>query len=233
MGVMLPPPFSLRGLIPHPLQDSCFRSSLTPAYEVPSSPPLALDFLCISLRLCIVGIPFPSFTVGAELSKPFLKYLSVSVTCVLSGNTSVCNFTASSSFHIEKCIGHSHTSRSSQVFGLVLPISTSLVFIPLLSYSYIHSLSWHLTAPFGLALSCPTPAWLAHFCCPSPCSPSSVTIQKHASVMPVLLALTNAVLAHPPGSPSQCLFHPLFHPAIRHRFVPQYSSGVQVHTLTS
>ena len=46
------------------------------------------------------------------------------------------NFTASASFRIRKGIGLSHSSRSSHVFGLVLPTSPSLVLVPLLGYSY-------------------------------------------------------------------------------------------------
>jgi len=48
------------------------------AHEVRFSP-LTPHFLCTSCRFCTVGIPFSSLTVGAELSKPFAKYLSVSV----------------------------------------------------------------------------------------------------------------------------------------------------------
>jgi len=75
---------------------------------------------------------------------------------VLSGNTSVSNFSTSSSFCIWKSVRRGYSSRSSQVFGSPssshLPSYTFLVFIPLLSYSYSHPLSshplsWHLTAP--------------------------------------------------------------------------------------
>jgi len=74
---------------------------------------------------------------------------------VLSGNTSVSNFSISSPFRIRKSIGRGYSGRSSQVFGLPSstqpPLSTLLVFVPLLGYSYIHPpsshlLSWHLTA---------------------------------------------------------------------------------------
>ena len=74
---------------------------------------------------------------------------------VLSGNTSVSNFSSSSSFRIRKSIRCGYSSRSSQVFGLPSStqpaLSTLLVFVPLLGYSYIqprpfHPLSWHLTA---------------------------------------------------------------------------------------
>ena len=77
---------------------------------------------------------------------------------VLSGNTSVSNFSTSYSFRIRKSIGRGYSSRSSQVFELPSsshpPISTLLVFVLMLGYSYIHPpashpLGWHLTA------SCP------------------------------------------------------------------------------
>jgi len=76
-----------------------------------------------------------------------------------------------------------------------------------------HPLSWHLTAP--------------------PRGRSSVTIQKPASVTPVLLAVANAALAHPPATPHQSHLHTLSYPAIGHRFVPRHRSGVQVHTFIS
>ena len=74
---------------------------------------------------------------------------------VLSGNTSVSNFSTTSPFRIWKSIGRGYSSRSSQVFGLPSPtqppLSTLLVFVTLLGYSYIHPpsshlLSWYLTA---------------------------------------------------------------------------------------
>jgi len=95
------------------------------------TPPLTPLFLCTLLRFCSVGIPFPSLTVSAELSKPFAKYLSVSITCVLSGNTPVGNLMTSFSFCIRKSLGRGHSSRSFQVFGLVLPTSTSLGLPPI------------------------------------------------------------------------------------------------------
>jgi len=75
---------------------------------------------------------------------------------VLSGNTSVSNFITSSSFRIRKSIGRGYSSRSSQVFGLVLPPH---ILLPPPSWSSSrcsvtathtppssHTLSWHLTA---------------------------------------------------------------------------------------
>jgi len=62
---------------------------------------------------------------------------------------------------------------------------------------------------------------------------SSVAIQKPASATPVLLAVANAALAHPPVTPHQCRLNTPTYPAIGHRFVPRHRSGVRVHTLTS
>jgi len=93
------------------------------------------------------------------------------------------------------------------------PPSTLLVFVPLLGYSYIHPLSWHLTAPL----------------------PRSIfgRYTKPASVTPVLLAVANAALALPPATPHQGRLHTPCYPAIGHCFVPRHRSSVQVHTLTS
>ena len=65
--------------LPLPPQGSCSCSSLTPAHEVQFSP-LPRTSFASHLGSCIVGIPFPSLTVGTEFSKPFAKYLSVPVT---------------------------------------------------------------------------------------------------------------------------------------------------------
>jgi len=62
---------------------------------------------------------------------------------------------------------------------------------------------------------------------------SSVAIQKPVSVRPVLLAVANAALAHPPATPHQSRLHTPSHTAIGHRFVPRHRSAVQVLTLTS
>ena len=87
-------------------------------------------FLYTSLKLYTVGIPFSSFKVNAESSKPFVKYFSVSATCILSGNTSVTTFPTSFPFSIRKSISCSCSSRLSPVFAQVLPTSTSIRFHP-------------------------------------------------------------------------------------------------------
>jgi len=78
-----------------------------------------------------------------------MKFLSVSITCVLSGNTSVSNFTTSSSFRIQQSFGHDCSSQSSQVFELVLPTSSSPGFRP------VARLQLHY--PSQLAPCCPPP----------------------------------------------------------------------------
>jgi len=78
----------------------------------------------------------------------------------------------------------------------------------------------------------PPPPQLLSYCSPFRVRPS-VSIQNPVSVTPVLLAVTNTTLAHPPATPHQSHLHPPFHPAIGHRFISWHRSGVQVHTLTS
>jgi len=117
---------------------------------------------------------------------------------VLSGNTSVSNCSTSSSFRIRKSISHGYSCQWSQVFGLVLPAHI-LLSPPSWSSSHCsvtatstppssHPLSWHLAAS--------RLRWIF-----------LVAIQKPASVTPLLLAVANAVLAHPQGTPHQSLRH--------------------------
>ena len=94
----------------------------------------------------MVGILFPSLRVGAEPSRPFVKYLSVSTTCVLLGNASASNFKTLSLFHIQKSISRSHSRWSSKVFGLVLPSSTSS------SFPSVAQLQLHYPHPAGTIL---------------------------------------------------------------------------------
>jgi len=77
----------------------------------------------------------------------------------LSGNTTLSDFSISSSFRIRKSIGRGYSSQSPQVFGLPSPphssSTTLLVFVPWLGYRCTLSplsppLSWHLTAPLSL-----------------------------------------------------------------------------------
>jgi len=154
---MLPPLFSLWGLV------SFHYGVLVSVYcWLPlmnfGSPPLTPHFLCTLLRFPMVGIPFPSSTVSVEPSKLFAKYLSILVRSVLSGNASVSNFTTSSLFHIRKSTGRGHSSRSSQLLGLVLPTSTSFGLHPVAQLQ-LHPLpqlapyclfGWNPTAPSRL-----------------------------------------------------------------------------------
>jgi len=141
------PPIYLQGPSPLPQRGSCSHSSLTPTHESRFSPLTCISF-APHLGICTVSIPFHWFTVGTEPSKPVVKYLSISITCILSGNAWVSNFMTSSSVYIRKSIGHSSSSRSSPVFALVLPTSIFPAFVILLGYSYTTHPSWHLTASF-------------------------------------------------------------------------------------
>jgi len=164
--------------------------------------PLTPHFLCALLTFSTVGILFPSFTIGAELSKPFCEVPFSLGYVVLSGNTSVSNFKASSSSCIRQSFGRAHSSCSSQVFGLVLPTSTSLV--PSRS-----SVTATLPPPAGTLLPLslastllPHPIQAGTLLLPPPSRQPSIAIRKHALVTPVPLAVANPV----------CLFHqgPLF-----------------------
>jgi len=140
------PLLSLLEPSPLPPPGSCSHSSLAPLMKFCSRP---YSRLPLQLAFVLHGWHSIPFTHGrrsvfqALCEVPFRpSYV------VLWGNYSVSNFTASSSFRIRNSIGHSHSSRSSQVFGLVLPSSTSLIFLLLLSFGYTTPPSGHLTAPF-------------------------------------------------------------------------------------
>jgi len=75
---MLQPLLSLWGLPPPP-RCSCSCASLTPAHEVQFSPLPRTSFAPRLGFARFSGISPPSLMVGAELSKPFAEYLSVSV----------------------------------------------------------------------------------------------------------------------------------------------------------
>jgi len=80
---MLSPLLSLWGLPPPP-QGACSCSLLASANEVRFYL-LTPHFVCSTLRLCTVRVSLSSFTVSAELSTPFTKYLSVSATWSCQG----------------------------------------------------------------------------------------------------------------------------------------------------
>jgi len=77
-GMIPPPLLSLLG--PSPLSSrGCYsRSWLTCPWSLVL--PITLHFLRTWLRICTVGIPFTLFTVSFEPSKPFVMYLSASIT---------------------------------------------------------------------------------------------------------------------------------------------------------
>jgi len=151
---MLQPFLSLWGLPPSP-RGSCSCSSLTPAHEVQFSP---LPRTTFAPRLGFARSAFCPLRSRSALSFPSpLRSTLLSRLCGPVGNTSVSNFSTSSSFRIRKSIGRGYSSRLSQVLGSpsssLPPSSSFLVFVPFLGYSYTHSPSshlpsWHLTAPF-------------------------------------------------------------------------------------
>ena len=216
----LSPLLSLGGLPPPP-EGSCSCSSLTPADEVRFSP-LTPHFLCTSCRFCTVGISLSSFAVGAGLSTHFAKSLSASATWSCRGTL----WLVTSASHHRFAFG-----KASAAVTLVarlkcqdcLPLPFFL--LPLSSSSSRCS----VTASY---FPLPLPPPLAPYCSPFRGRPS-VAIPKPASVTPILLAVANAALAHPPATPHRSHLHPLFHPAIGYRFVSRHCSGVQIHTLTS
>jgi len=144
----------------------------------------------------MVGILSSSCTVGAELSKPFAKYISVSIVWSCRGTLRL----VTSAPHLRFAFGKA--SAAVTLVGRLKcsdcpssshhPHSTLLVFVPFLGYSYTHP---PLHTPSAGTLLLPAR------------SRSSVAIHKPASVTPVLLAVTNAALALPPGIPHQSLRH--------------------------
>jgi len=217
---MLSPLLSFWGLPPPP-RGTCSRPSLTPAHEVLFSS-LTPHFICTSLRFCMVSISLSSFTVGAELSKPFAKYLSVSARWSCQGTLRLVTSAPRARFAFGTA-----PAAVTLVRRLKRLESPALPILPLPpSWSSSHCSVTATAFPLS------PPPQLAPYCFPFR-GRSSVTIQKPASVTPVLLAVANAALAHPPATPHQSHLHPPFHPAIGHRLVPRHRSGVQIHTLTS
>jgi len=171
----------------------------------------------------MVGILPSSLTVGAELSKPFAKYHSVSVMWSCRGTLRLVtsaprlHFAFGKALVVVTLVGR---LKCSEVLPPPTPpSSTFLVFVPLPSYSYTHSPSshlpsWHLTAPFSAVdfrSLYKNPPWLRPFSWPS--------------LMPLWHTLRR--------TPHQSHLHPPFHPAIGHLFVPRHRSGVQAHTFIS
>jgi len=208
-GLALPPP------------GSGSHWSLTPAHEVRFSS-LTPHSLCTSLRFCTVGISLSSFTVGAELTKAFAKYLSVSATWTCWGTLHLVTSASRLRFAFGKA------SAAVTLVGRLKRLDCHPLPILPPPPSWSSSRCSVTATPFPLS----PPPHLAPYCSPLR-GRSSVAIQKPASVMPVLLAIVNAALAHPAATPHQSHLHLPFHPVIGHRFVPRHRSGVQVHTVTS
>ena len=117
--------------------------------------------------------------------------------------------------------------------GLSLPLSPSLVFIPLLGDSYTCSLSWHLTALLvGTLLPYPHPGLKVN------ASPSTAVDLRSLYINTYLLRLSSwpllMLLWHTLQGPLSDV-HAIhrFSPASRHRLVPGYRSDVQVYTFIS
>ena len=141
---------------------------------------------------------------------------------VLSGNTSVSNFSTWCSFRIRKSIGSGYSSQSSPVFGLSF----------LLTSPSLHPLGLRPVARLQLHLPPPSHLLSWHLTAPLPRSIFGYYTQTRLGY-PVLLAIANAALAHHPATPQQRRLHTLSYTTSGHRFVPRHRSGVQVHTLTS
>jgi len=212
---MLQPLLSLWGLPPPP-RGSRSCSSLTPAHEVRFSP-LPRTSSAPRLGFSMVGILSSSLTVGAELSNPFAQYLSVSIMWSCRGTLRL----VTSAPHLRFAFGKA--SAAVTLVGRlkcldvlpppIPPSSTFVVFVPLLGYSYTHSPAGTLQPPFR--------------------GRSWVAIQRPAWVTPVLLAVANAALAHPPAIPHQSHLQPLSLPAIGHRFVPRGVTGAPYREVNS
>jgi len=232
MGAIPSPLLSLQGPSPSPsmgflflfIIDSCSWSSVHPSYP---TLPLHLTWVLHS-RHSVAFINCRRWAFQALCEVPFhLGYV------VLSGNTAVSNFTTTSSFRIQKSISHGHSSQLSQVFGLVLFTSTSLVFVLLLGYSYTITPAGTLLPLHRLALYCSIYFGLGPYCFPPPSGQPSIAIQIHASVTPVLLAVANAVWLSHWGPLFDVLSTLHSQPASGYCFDPWHRSVAQAHTFFS
>jgi len=184
--------------------------------------PLTPHFLCTLLRFCTVGFSLSSFTVGTELSKPFAKYLSVSVMRSCWRTLRL----VTSAPHLHFPFGKA--SAAVTLVGLHKRLDCLPLPIPPSTPSWSSSHCSVTATPLPLS---PPPQLAPYFSLF--CGLFAVAIQGPTSVTPVLLAVANAVLAHPPETPQQSLLHMPSHPAIGHRFVPRHRSGAQDHTFIS
>ena len=217
---MLQPLLSLWGLPP---SSTGFLFLFIVDYRLWSSVlPLTPHFLCTSLRFCMVGILPSSLTVGAELSKPFAKYHSVSVMWSCRGTLRL--VTSAPRLHFA-------FGKASAAVTLVRRLKCSEVLPPPISLPLPSWFSSRCSVTATPIPSFPTPS--AGTLLLPPGGRSLVAIQKPVPVTPVLLAVINAALAHPPVTPHQCRLHTPSYAAIGYRFLPRHRSGVQVHTLTS
>jgi len=153
--VTLSPLLSFWGLPPPPRSSrSC--SSLTPAHEVRFLP-LTLHFLCTALRFCTVGILLTSFTVGAELSKPFAKYLSISAMWSCRGTLQLVTSASRPRFAFGKALAvvtlvgrHKRFDCFPSPSFFYHPLGLRPVaWLRLHTFPSRHLRSWHLTAPLS------------------------------------------------------------------------------------
>jgi len=170
----------------------------------------------------MVGILSSSLTVGAALSKPFAKCLSVSVMWSCQGTIRL----VISAPRLRFAFG-----KASAAVTLVGRHKCSEILPPPTSLSLPSGSSSRCSVTATPIPPLPTPS-AGTLLLPLR-GRSSVAIQKPATVTPVLLAFANAPLAHPPATPHQSRLHIPSYPAIGHRFVPRHRSGLQVHPLTS
>jgi len=151
---MLSPLLSFLGPLPS-TTGFLFSFIVDSAHEVQFSP-LSPHFLCTSNRFCRVGISLFSFTVGAELSKPFAKYLSVSAKWSCRGTLRLVTSASRPHFAFGKAsaavtlVGHLKCLDCIPLPILSQPSSWSSSCCSVTAtpspLPSLHLLSWHLTA---------------------------------------------------------------------------------------
>jgi len=132
-----------------------------------------------------------------------------------------------------KTIHSGYSCRSFLASGPTPPLSSFLIFLPMLGYSYTHSLSWHLTALLaGTLLPHPRPD--LHTCTAPPLMVNLPSLYKNTprlrpSSWPSLMPLWHT---HQTPLIEVSSIRPP-HPATGQCFVPRHRSGVQVYTFIS
>ena len=231
-GVM-PSPLLPQGPSPSPTMGFLF-SFIVDHYSWSLVLPLTTYFICTLLRFCTVGIPFPSLTAGAELSKPIAKYLSVLITWSCRGMLRIVT----------------SLPRLRFAFGKASAAVTLVGRLKCLNWSFLHPLpgfrpvaqlqphytllaSTSLPLPILAGTLLPYPPLASTLRPPPPSGRPSVTIPKHASVTPVLSAVAKAVRHSPQGPLFDVLCFLSSYPAPGHCFAPQHHFIEQVYTFLS